>query len=301
MDLSRYKTIEELAIALKTLLTLDDATFGGVIPLAVGWKIIAGTTTRFLQHSTAFQIDDYGNARGTAAVDLQQTQTAVTQVASGDYSLIGSGRDATASGDYAATLGGYQATASGAKSGVLGGDANTAAGSAAAAIAGFSNNAAEDNSVVMCGGAKTNNRFQVAHGQQLNVVGDAQVSRFPLSTRVDHGDANWYTVDLDNENGVVIPADTVMTFQALVAGITQGCAKTFNYMIVGSIKNDGGTTTLTDSTVTVINEDDASFDCRAQANDADDTLEIQVQDADGASDDVKWCARVVTAEVSFAA
>ena len=257
-----------------------------VIALAVGWKINTGTTKRFLQHSTGFQLDEGGNARGTAAADLQQSRDADTQVASGDYSFLGAG---------------LRNTASGSKSAVMAGWKSSAGGDTAIVLGGYQNVADEDVSIAMGGAGIVHNSYQMAHGHQLTTPGDAQVSRFPMSTRITHGSPTWYPLDLSGENGIVIPADTVMTFRALVSGITQGCAKTFNYEIVGSIKNDGGTTTLTASTVTVINEDDASFDCRAQANDTDDTLEIQVQDADGSFDDVKWCARVVTAEVSFAA
>jgi hypothetical protein len=48
-----------------------------------------------------------GNPRGLHAVDLQSARTAATQVASGDYSVIGGGRDNTSSS------GGLQNTASG--------------------------------------------------------------------------------------------------------------------------------------------------------------------------------------------
>ncbi len=284
---SRYQNrLTDLAKRLRPLIVGISEGTCRVIALTIGWKINAGTTKRFLQHSTGFQLDEGGNARGTAACDLQQSRDADTKVASGDYSFLGAGLRNTASGSKSAVVAGWKSVASGDSSIVLGG---------------WINEAGEDTSLAMGGGAKANNRYQIAHGHQLTTAGDAQVSRFPLSTQITHGDATWYALDLSNEDGVVIPADTVMTFQALVAGITQGCAKTFHYEIVGSIKNDGGTTTLTNSTVTTLHEDDASFDCRAQANDTDDTLEIQVHDADGSSDSVKWCARVVTAEVSFAA
>jgi hypothetical protein len=54
-----------------------------------------------------------GNQRGLHAVDLQSSRTAPTQVASGNYSVIGGGARNTAS-SYAATVGGgYRNTASG--------------------------------------------------------------------------------------------------------------------------------------------------------------------------------------------
>jgi hypothetical protein len=46
----------------------------------------------------SLQRDAGGNARGQGAVDLQSARSAATQVASGDYSVIGGGQDNTASG-----------------------------------------------------------------------------------------------------------------------------------------------------------------------------------------------------------
>jgi len=82
-----------------------------------------------------------GNQRGLHAVDLQSARAQATQVASGDYSVIGGGQDNTASRrwatvgggwsntashDYATVGGGLQNTADGWESTVGGGHANTA-------------------------------------------------------------------------------------------------------------------------------------------------------------------------------
>jgi hypothetical protein len=64
-----------------------------VIPLATGWRITAGTTSRTLQHSTAFQLDTGGNSRGTAAIDLQYTRSNANEVAAGDRGGIYGGED----------------------------------------------------------------------------------------------------------------------------------------------------------------------------------------------------------------
>ncbi len=62
-----------------------------------------------------------GNTRGLHAVDLQSARTAATQVAGGDYSVIGGGQNNTASG-YASTVGGgYLNNASGDYSAIPGG------------------------------------------------------------------------------------------------------------------------------------------------------------------------------------
>ena len=69
-----------------------------------------------------------GNLRGLHAVDLQSSRSGVTQVASGDYSVIGGGRNNTASSTYATVGGGQENTASGLIATVGGGFQNTASG-----------------------------------------------------------------------------------------------------------------------------------------------------------------------------
>jgi hypothetical protein len=70
----------------------------------------------------SLQRDAGGNTRGQGAVDLQSARSAATQVASGDYSVIGGGLDNTASGFAATVGGGYHGnTASGSYATVGGG------------------------------------------------------------------------------------------------------------------------------------------------------------------------------------
>ena len=62
-----------------------------------------------------------GNQRGWHAVDLQSARVAATEVASGNYSVIGGGGSNTASGGFATVGGGYANTASGDYSAIPGG------------------------------------------------------------------------------------------------------------------------------------------------------------------------------------
>lgn len=66
-----------------------------------------------------------GNARGVGAVDLQSTRTAVTQVASGSFSIVAGGAGCTASGSYAVTIGGSANVADGGYSLAAGRQADT--------------------------------------------------------------------------------------------------------------------------------------------------------------------------------
>jgi len=256
-----------------------------VVEQVTGWHITAGSTNaRYLEHGAAFQIDSAGNTRGTDAVDMQRTRFAVAQVASGLRAFIGSG---------------YGNTASGEDSGVLAGSDNEAVGNYAVVLGGEQNEANHYYSVALGNGGQTHNQFQMVQGQLGGSVGDTQTSQFIMLEDIGHNDSSWVPLFIGGDDGINIPTDTVMTFRALVVGTTSGCTKSFGFEIVGLIENDGGTTSLLGSTVTTIYDaDDVSFDCRAQANDTDDTLEIAVSDADAGSDTVQWGARVVTIEIT---
>jgi|GEM_PF-1627520 len=105
--------------------------------------VIRVNNTQTFQFNTnlSLQRDAGGNARGQGAVDLQSARSAATQVASGDYSVIGGGEGNTASGDLATVGGGYANTASGDLATVGGGYANTTSGDHATVGGGGKNTA----------------------------------------------------------------------------------------------------------------------------------------------------------------
>ncbi len=130
-----------------------------------------------------------GNPRGFHAVDLQSERSAATQVASGDYSVIGGGQDNTASGsfatvgggygslassDYATVGGGYANTASGDHATVGGGGKNTASGSFATVGGGYGSLASSDYATVGGGSDNTasGSGATVGGGQGNTASGD---------------------------------------------------------------------------------------------------------------------------------
>jgi hypothetical protein len=152
--------------------------------------------------------------------------------------------------------------------------------------------------------AKADKIGQQAHasGRFAN-DGDAQRSVFVLRESETHSSTTWRTLRTDGVSGdMTMSADTVWTFDCLLVGTTQGCAKSFGFQLNGVIKNDGGTTTMLASNVTTLYDtDDTSFDAQAIADDADDSLKIQVQDTDATGDVVRWVAQVRTIEVNYPA
>jgi hypothetical protein len=103
--------------------------------------VIRVNNTQTFQFNTnlSLQRDAGGNIRGQGAVDLQAARSAATQVASGDYSVIGGGRENTASGSYATVGGGAFNTAIGRYATVGGGYQNTASGEDATVGGGWNN------------------------------------------------------------------------------------------------------------------------------------------------------------------
>jgi len=95
-----------------------------------------------------------GDPRGLHAVDLQSARSAATQVASGEYSVIGGGRNNTASGGSATVGGGEANTASNQFATVGGGSSNTASGGSATVGGGLGNTASRYGATV--GGGRQN-------------------------------------------------------------------------------------------------------------------------------------------------
>lgn len=96
----------------------------------------------------ALQRDSGGNARGQYAVDLQKFRTAASQVASGNYSVIGGGVGNIASGSRAFVGGGQSNTSSAYRTVVAGGRLNTASGNYSSVLGGRANNASAESAVI---------------------------------------------------------------------------------------------------------------------------------------------------------
>lgn len=268
--------------------------------------------------NNSLQADSGGNARGTQAIDLQQSRGAAGQVASGNYADISGGYGNIASGAYAHAEG-YNNTASGEGAHAEGGNdfgggvtasgqwshgeggSTTASGEAAHAEGMYS--VASGNYAHAGGKSAQASKFaQFARGAgAFAAVGDAQWSDYILLRQVTHSDANWYQLYLNGVDALLtLASNQVMTFDALIVGTTSGCTKSFGFRIVGVIENDGGTTTLLASTVTTLYDtDDTDFGARASADDTNDALLIEVQDSTSGGNVVRWVATVRTVEITY--
>ena len=209
------------------------------------------------------------------------------------YSVIGGGKnnDILVSRNFSVVCGGYsnEIKTSGTHSFIGGGSYNDVTASYA---------------VVVGGTRAVADKFdQHAHsGGRFASDGDAQGSHFVLRKAVMHSDATWHELHLDGtDDQLTLASDTVWCFTAHITGATAGMAKSFGFKIEGVVENDGGTTTIKNSSVTTIDDvDDVSFDARAFPDDGTDALLIQVQDSDGGGDTVRWVCHLQTAELTFA-
>lgn len=189
-----------------------------------------------------------------------QLRQATTEVASGGYSTIIGGRQNTASNILSVVLGASHAVAS------------------------------VEAQVVRSGG-------------RLATNGDTQASDFTIRSQITHSGSSWYSVEIGSSGfiHVLIGTDRAWAFSCLLVGATSGLAKVFGFRIEGVIENDGGTTTMLNYSVTTLyNGDDTSFEARAQADNTNDALLIQVRDTDGGGDTVRWSGTIEAAEIYYA-
>ena len=127
-----------------------------------------------------------GNKRGTYATDWQKSRNSVTQVASGNYSVILGGDKNTASSTYSFVGGGqYNVASTNTHATVCGGLANTASGVTAFLGGGDSNIATQQNATVAGG----NNNSATA--QEATVAGGAYNAANGVGSFISGGRHGW--------------------------------------------------------------------------------------------------------------
>lgn len=267
--------------------------------------------------------DDGEDARGEYAVDMQQNRGSASEVASGNKSTVSGGYGNTAGGADAVVGGGNENISNGAASTVSGGDANSTVADDSTIGGGNANSIGSGGDYSTIGGGKGNETTKeyssipggleaiadkygqvAAASGRFASDGDAQGTiQMVARAEVAHSDANWHDLFLDGSSAkMTIGTDTVWTFDILLVGTTQGCVKSFGFHIRGVIKNDGGSTSLLNSTITTeFDGDDTDFDAQVVADDTNDCLTIQVKDSTSGGDTVRWVATVRTAEIKYAA
>jgi hypothetical protein len=221
-------------------------------------------------------------------VDLQISRTDATQVASGDYSTVGGGKDNTASGDYSI---------------VGGGSRNTASRDYATVGGGFRNSANGDYSTILGGSFAVTDKYgQNAYASgQFDNQGDAQTSLFVVRN-ITVGS----TDSLLNLNGnswvtreqMTLNDEDAWTFKIFVVGKNNDGSVYGSYEIRGVIINNGGTLAIngvSSETDRTIYETDSGLDATAVINGT--ALAIQVTGISGET--IRWVARVEVAQINY--
>ena len=98
-------------------------------------------------------------------------------------------------------------------------------------------------------------------------------------------------------NQLVAFTDTAITFEGSVTGIQNGAQAFASFLISGLLVNDGGTTTLVNSSTTVI-DNQSSWGLALSADNTNNALAITVTGE--ASHNIRWVANIRTSEVTYA-
>lgn len=306
------------------------------MPLLIGLhalkdEVIARMPLRIIGDGWA--LDGGGNARGLGALDLQTRRNNVTQVASGDYSVVIGGADNTAnktdsmviggagntaSGDYGSfVIGGMNNTASGYRAIVIGGDNNQASGNYSIVLGGYTLNIASGKGAIAIGGQNNTasgyysmtinciNAVADKFGQKVessfifNAAGDAQPSRLCAGCKTTNNTPEELFLDGDGGSArCTIASDTTWSFHILVvARRTDADNESAAYDFIGCIDNNAGTTALVGSVIkTVVAEDTAGWDCNVTADNTNDALIITATGENAKT--IQWVAFIQLVETT---
>jgi hypothetical protein len=222
-----------------------------------------------------------GNPRGVHAIDLQAVRTSSNRIASGDYSVLGGGRQSRAEGNYAVNSGGRS---------------NRRAGDYAALGGGRGNRAVLENTVIAGGERSSANNYAAntfASGVFDN-TGDAQAVLYVVRNETADGTATDLFIDGSSQRMTLDEGD-VWTFEALVIGKSDNFTHYAAYIVTGIITNDGGVTTVSGLNTSVISESSTSYN--ATATHTGHNLVIRV--TGDATNTMRWVARVTITDVHF--
>ena len=211
------------------------------------------------------------------------------------------GQGAKATGTQSVAIGGQSPTSSSSSSVVIGGYASQATDQQAICIGGLYSLASAYDSLAMGSYAKAAHVGKAARASgQFAAQGDAQGGQFIL--RENTTDAtpsvmatNQYTAGSTNQ--IIAASDTCITFSGTVVAMQNGAQAYGSWKIEGLLVNDGGTTTVPNSAITVIHNS-SSWGLALSADNTNNALKVQVTGE--ASHNIRWVANIQTAEVTYA-
>ena len=265
-------------------LALGGSTSAGFRSSAIGSSYASGQDS--FAAAIASNSSSYG-ATGANSIAIGYQSKATTTGAFAD------GYKATASGLYSRSLGGSSgSTASGTNSFAWGTFAS-ASTTYAIALGPFAN--ASLNSAVAIGNAATPNAIgKMAFG---NGTGDHQIGFNLLRQRTTDATQTQMTTNnssASTTNGIVLQSNAAYAFSGTVVAKQQSSANCSAWEIKGLIVNNGGTMTLVNSAITVIDNQN-NWGLALAADSTNKALAINVTGA--ASTNIYWNASIKTSEV----
>jgi len=232
------------------------------------------------------------------------------------YNFLGGGHDNSIGGSYNVLGGGEDCYISGNNHCFVGGgDTCNAQAAAAVCVGGLNNTSAGNYGGILCGSDNQvhNNGVYgcVTHGTGAQAEhygertfsngkwferGDRGFLEAVMSRQVTHSTTAWFDLYLNGTDTTYLlkfdapnNTDQVWTFEAMIVGQNSDNTKKFSYKITGMAAYKLSTTTMSEShQVTTIYEDDTSFNVQAAVDNTNNALLIQVADADGNSDEIRW-------------
>jgi hypothetical protein len=267
---------------------------GNSIGTGVVGAVIAGggSSASFSQNTIS---DDYGTVSGGLG-NVAGNGTLLTN--DKPYATVGGGLGNQATGAGSTVGGGEYDYAQGNESTVAGGASGVASGTFATVGGGANNHATAARSTIPGGKdavAAVAGQLAYSSGGFEPAAGDAQWSLYV--PRAATTDATPTDLLLDGIDPLTVEDGRTLAFQIHVAARSDA-GQAAGYEVTGLIENVGGTSALVGTpTVTVLGEDDASWDVSVAADDANDALEITATGA--AATNIRWVAAVRSAEVKF--
>ena len=260
--------------------------------------------------ANAIAIGDSASATGQDSVAIGDGATAVNNK---DFALgisRASGGNATSiqienntssygASDYLAVAIGKRAKAS-QGSAVAIGDFVAATGGYAVAI-GQASEAVGYNSMALGKGALPNENGKLAYASGWHAnFGDAQGGQFILRGATTDATARALTTDgsgIQNYNQVIAKSDTCITFDGTIVAMQNGAQAYASWKIEGLLVNDGGTTTLANSAITVI-QNSSNWGLALSADNTNNALAVTCTGE--ANHNIRWVANIRTSEVTYA-
>ena len=182
----------------------------------------------------------------------------------------------------------------------IGGRGNSSSGLYSSTIGGYLNLASADYSVAMGYQSKADKIGQKSFAVgQFAAKGDAQGSQFIL--RADTTDATATVLTTNNStaaanNQIVAASDTCITFDGTITAMQNGAQSYASWRVEGLLVNDGGTTTVANSAITVI-DNQSSWGLTLTADNTNNALAITFTGE--AAHNIRTVANIRTTEVTY--